>query len=85
MPPMTVSSGAVRGVTAAGDCGAMLGRYRQPKPSADMSNSVNGGEGNGPLGVVIETRVLTLVSGTAPPPATESPQHNGDPSLSNSL
>jgi len=55
-----------------GPCGAILGRYRQPKPSAFMSNSMNAGVIDAPwrrtsLGVVMETRHLTLVRGTVPP------------------
>jgi len=57
----------------AGLCGATLGRYRQPNPSADISNSTNGGKVAVPcvarksLGVVIETNVFTRVRGTGPP------------------
>ena len=55
-----------------GPCGAMLGKYRHPNPSAFMSNSTNAGVIEAPWrrtsrGVVMETKHLTLVSGTAPP------------------
>ena len=58
------------GVT--GPCGAMLGRYKQPKPSVCMSNSTKDGVMAAPCrrtsrGVVIDTRHFTRVSSTAPP------------------
>ena len=73
------------GVT--GPCGAILGRYMQPKPSQLMSNSTNDGVMAAPWrrmsrGVVIDTRHFTRVSNTGPPftavgldeqPATTSP------------
>ena len=76
MPPMTAVSvvpttpPTTEGV--GGPCGAMLGRYRQEKPSADMSNSTKDGVTVDPcmrqsLGVVMETKHLTLVRGTVPP------------------
>lgn len=76
MPPITAGSEVpttpptTEGV--GGPCGAMLGRYRQAKPSAAMSNSTKAGVTEAPcilasLGVVMETRHLTRVSGTGRP------------------
>ena len=55
-----------------GPWGATLGRYKQEKPSALMSNSTKAGVTDDPCmrlsrGVVIDTRHLTLVRGTDPP------------------
>jgi len=55
-----------------GPCGAILGRYMQPKPSQLMSNSTNDGIIAAPWrrmsrGVVMETRHFTRVSNTGPP------------------
>ena len=54
------------------DCGAILGKYRQPYPSALMSNSAKAGVtdvlfSRTSRGVVMETRHLTRVSGTTLP------------------
>ena len=58
-----------------GPCGAMLGKYIQPKPSQLISNSTNDGVMAAPCrrmsrGVVIETRHFTRVSNTGPPTHT---------------
>ena len=100
IPPTTLVSGAVRVATLttdgpAGDCGAMLGRYKQPKPSAPMSISTKGGNGELPWerGVVIDTNVFTRVNGTGPPMrrfamcSSESTgrEQRGEPNRRNSL
>jgi len=69
VPPITPAD-TTDGVT--GPCGAMLGRYMQPKPSQDMSNSTNDGVMAAPWrrtsrGVVMDTRHFTRVSNTGPP------------------
>lgn len=89
IPPIALLSIDVNPVAAAGAWGAMLGKYKQPNPSADISNSTNGGNMQEvcalkSFGVVIDTSVFTLVKGTGPPPASVEPkgkQHNGLPSL----
>jgi len=69
VPPI-IPADTTDGVT--GPCGAMLGRYIQPKPSLLMSNSTNDGVMAAPWrrtsrGVVIDTRHFTRVSNTGPP------------------
>jgi len=69
VPPI-MPADTTDGVT--GPCGAILGRYMQPKPSQLMSNSTNDGVMAAPWrrtsrGVVIDTRHLTRVSSTGPP------------------
>ena len=69
VPPI-IPADTTDGVT--GPCGAILGRYMQPKPSRRMSNSTNDGVMAAPWrrmsrGVVIETRHFTRVSNTGPP------------------
>lgn len=76
IPPMTVVSATpttpltTDGV--GGPCGAILGKYRHPKPSAFILNSTKAGVNEDPfilasLGVVIDTRHLTRVRGTGHP------------------
>lgn len=43
IPPVVVLSWGPKVVILA-DCGATLGKYRQPNPSADMSNSTKEGK-----------------------------------------
>lgn len=76
MPPITDESATpttpLTTLGVGGPCGAILGKYKHPNPSAFMLNSTNAGVTLDPcilasLGVVMETRHLTLVSGTGQP------------------
>lgn len=76
IPPMTEESATpttpLTTLGVGGPCGAILGKYKQPNPSAFMLNSTNAGVTLEPcilasFGVVMDTRHFTLVNGTGQP------------------
>lgn len=91
MPPITVPS---KLLPIDGACGAILGKYKQPNPSLDMSISTNGGSVHDACarksrGVVIDTNVLIRVNCTEPPDLYGLTkfglsQHSGMPNRRNS-
>ena len=76
IPPITDESATpttpLTTLGVGGPCGAILGKYRHPNPSAFMLNSTNAGVTLDPcilasFGVVMETKHFTRVNGTGYP------------------